>query len=64
MAAALDVADNWWQVTRIHLEVYTDNDPAVALYRKFGFEIEGTLRQDAFRNGELVDTHVMARLRT
>lgn len=63
LAALLDVADNWWQVTRVHLEVYTDNEPAIALYRKFGFEIEGTLRQDAFRDGEYIDSHVMARLR-
>jgi putative acetyltransferase len=63
MAAALDVADNWWQVRRVHLEVYTDNEPAITLYRKFGFEVEGTLHQDAFRDGEYVDSLVMARLR-
>jgi putative acetyltransferase len=63
LASLLDVADNWWQVTRVHLEVYTDNEPAIALYAKFGFEVEGTLRQDTFRDGEYVDAHVMARLR-
>jgi putative acetyltransferase len=64
MAAVLDVADRWWQVRRVHLEVFADNAPAIALYRKFGFEVEGTLRQDAFRDGEYVDSLVMARLRT
>lgn len=64
MASALDVADNWWQLRRVHLEVYVDNEPAVALYRKFGFEVEGTLRQDAFRHGEYVDSYVMGRIRT
>lgn len=62
MAAAMDVADNWWQVRRVHLEVFTDNAPAIALYRRFGFEVEGTLRQDAFRNGQYADTYLMARL--
>lgn len=62
LATALDVADKWWQVRRVHLEVYADNAPAIALYRKFGFEVEGTLRQDAFR-GEYVDSLAMARLR-
>lgn len=63
LAAVLDVADSWWQVRRVHLEVYTDNEPAIGLYRKFGFEVEGTLRSDAFRAGEYVDSYVMARLR-
>lgn len=26
---------------RVELTVYTDNAPALALYRKFGFETEG-----------------------
>lgn len=63
MAALLDVADNWWQVTRVHLEVYADNAAAIRLYEKFDFEVEGRLRRDAFRDGEYVDSLVMARLR-
>lgn len=63
MRAALDMADNWLNLTRLELEVYTDNEPAVALYKKFNFEIEGTLRQHAFRDGKYVDSYFMARLR-
>lgn len=63
LAALLDVADNWWQVTRVHLEVYADNAAGIGLYEKFGFEVEGRLRQGAFRDGEHVDLLVMARLR-
>ncbi|EPL5549858.1 GNAT family N-acetyltransferase, partial [Pseudomonas aeruginosa] len=34
----LDIADNWMNLRRVELTVYTDNAPALALYRKFGFE--------------------------
>jgi putative acetyltransferase len=61
MVAALDIADNWLNYSRLELTVYTDNARALALYRKFGFETEGTLRQYAFRNGAFVDAYTMAR---
>jgi putative acetyltransferase len=63
MEAAVDLADNWLGLTRIELEVYTDNRAGIALYEKFGFEIEGTHRRFAFRAGEHVDAYSMARLR-
>ena len=63
MRAALDLADNWLNLTRIELRVYVDNSAAVALYKKFGFEIEGTHRCLAFRDGEFVDAYSMARFR-
>jgi putative acetyltransferase len=44
------------------LHVYVDNAPAIALYEKFGFEIEGTHRRFAFRNGEYVNSYSMARI--
>ena len=62
MHAALELADKWLQYSRVELTVYTDNAEAIALYKKFGFEIEGTLRNFAFRNGEFVDAYTMARL--
>ena len=63
MEAALDLADNWLGLTRLDLRVYVDNAAGIALYEKFGFEREGTHRRFAFRDGEYVDAHVMARLR-
>jgi putative acetyltransferase len=63
MEAALDLADNWLNLTRIELSVYTDNAAGTALYEKFGFEIEGTHRRYAFRNGDYVDAYSMARIR-
>ncbi len=63
MEAALDLADNWLGLTRVELHVYTDNAAGIALYKKVGFEIEGTHRRYAFRDGEYVDAYSMARVR-
>ena len=63
MRAGVDLADNWLNLTRLELEVYTDNEPAVRLYERFGFEREGLLRQHAYRDGRYVDAYAMARLR-
>lgn len=63
MRACLDLADNWLNLTRLELEVYADNEAAIHLYERFGFEHEGTLRQHAFRDGRYVDSKMMARLR-
>jgi putative acetyltransferase len=62
MTALCDYADRWAGVLRIELTVYTDNEVALRLYRNFGFEIEGTMRAYALRDGEFVDTYAMARL--
>jgi putative acetyltransferase len=63
MEAALDLANKWLNLTRLELEVYVDNAPAVRLYEKWGFTIEGTLIDSAFRKGQYVDVYLMARLR-
>lgn len=63
LAAVLDVADNWMNLRRVELTVYADNEAAIGLYQKFGFETEGRLRQYAIRDGMMVDALTMARLR-
>ena len=63
MQACLDLADNWLNLERLELEVYADNDAAIHLYERFGFEREGLMRKHAFRDGAYVDSIVMGRLR-
>ncbi len=62
MAALIDYADNWGQVLRLELTVYADNDRAIRLYERFGFEREGLFKAYAMRDGRYVDTVCMARL--
>lgn len=63
MTAVLDLADNWLNLVRLELQVWTDNERAIALYTRFGFVIEGTHRCYAFRAGQYIDAHTMARVR-
>lgn len=63
LAALVDLADNWYGLARLELTVFVDNEAAIALYKKFDFHVEGTLRSYALRAGALVDTYSMARLR-
>ena len=45
---------------KVALQVWPDNDAAIGLYRKFGFDDEGRLRRHyRRRNGELWDAIVM-----
>jgi L-phenylalanine/L-methionine N-acetyltransferase len=61
MTALCDYADRWLNTLRIELTVFTDNAVALRLYRRFGFEIEGTFKAYAMRDGRYVDAHAMAR---
>jgi putative acetyltransferase len=63
MEAALDLADSWLDLRRIELTIYTDNAAGRALYERFGFELKGTHRRYAFREGRYVDAYSMARIR-
>ena len=63
LQAAIELAENWMGMTRLQLEVFTDNARAIALYTKHGFEVEGLHRAHSYRDGQYVDTLVMGRLR-
>lgn len=62
LQSAIDLADNWLGIRRLELHVHADNERAIALYRKFGFALEGTHRAYALRDGVYVDSLSMARL--
>lgn len=47
-------------LSRVELIVLTDNAPAIALYRKFGFEIEGELRNFIELDGAPCNAYMMA----
>ncbi|MBE0363419.1 putative acetyltransferase [Pseudoalteromonas ulvae UL12] len=59
--AFIEMATHWMGITRIELEVYTDNQAALALYEKNGFVIEGTAKNYALKEGIYVDSYLMAR---
>lgn len=58
----LTIADDWLNLKRVELTVSIDNASAIHLYKKFGFETEGTLKKYAFRAGKYVDAYTMARI--
>ena len=64
MAAMVDLADNWLQLSRLGLIVWTNNSGAIALYERFGFAVEGTMPRYVFLDGGYVDAHIMGRIRT
>jgi RimJ/RimL family protein N-acetyltransferase len=57
--------EEWAQQQHIHrmeLTVMAHNKAGVALYKKQGFEIEGTKRHSLLVNGQYIDEYYMAKL--
>ncbi len=63
LSALLDLADNWYGLTRVGLETATHNTRAIAMYEAHGFQREGLKRADVINNGRLEDSLVMGRIR-
>jgi L-phenylalanine/L-methionine N-acetyltransferase len=62
MIAIIATADILVRLRRIQLVVFSDNERAISLYRKFGFEIDGFHECFARRGDDFVDAFSMARL--
>ena len=54
----------WKQgLTRVELEVYADNEPAIHLYKKAGFKLEGVRKYARLLDGVYQDIFMMAQYR-
>jgi RimJ/RimL family protein N-acetyltransferase len=62
MARAVEWARGTGIITRVELEVFARNAPAIHLYEKFGFATEGRRRRAFYKNGEYIDSLIMALL--
>lgn len=62
LRSALEMADNWLNIRRVELTVYPSNEAAIALYERFGFEVEAELSDYAFQYGSYVNVLAMARI--
>jgi RimJ/RimL family protein N-acetyltransferase len=49
-------------IHRLELTVVTRNETGLSLYKKMGFQIEGTKRHSLFIDGEFVDEYYMSKL--
>lgn len=55
----IEMCDNWLWVDCIELIVFVDNVLVIKVYKKYGFEIEGTGKKYVLCNGEYVDVYYM-----
>lgn len=61
LQALLRQVSDYLPYRRLQLKVFCDNAPAIALYEKYGFAREATLRGDGLRHGGYHDCLLMAR---
>ncbi|WP_338116433.1 GNAT family N-acetyltransferase [Vibrio brasiliensis] len=64
MEYLLAYCDEQLNLTRLELEVHANNVGALALYKSFGFEVEGTKRKAVLVEDDLIDIVIMSRVRT
>lgn len=60
MELLLDYAFNYLNLNKILLEVNEENTPAVKLYKRLGFAIEGNLKENYFSKGKYHNILIMS----
>jgi len=63
-ALMVELAFATLNLNRVWLEVFAGHDAARHVYEKCGFKLEGTQRQAAYKDGQFLDVHLMAVLRS
>lgn len=58
----IEWARNGGKITKINLQVREDNDKAIQLYKKFGFEIEGLIKRSFLINGTYYNAYHMGKI--
>lgn len=62
LSALFEWATNNKTIEKINLSVHSNNERAIALYKKMGFEIEGVRKKDLkYKDGQYIDTVVMGK---
>jgi len=59
MEAMLQWSRDTGIIRKINLNVQVDNELAISLYKKFGFEKEGLIKRDAYTDGQFHDSYFM-----
>lgn len=60
----IDYVFNNMLINKIYLNVFSDNFPAIKLYNKLGFQIEGNFENEIYKNGSWKDVSRMAILKS
>ena len=62
----LDMMELWASsnavIRKLNLRVQVTNTKAIALYKKYGYEIEGRIRRDTAISNQFIDTYAMGKL--
>lgn len=61
MDKLLEYSNNILKVKKVELSVFSNNNKAIKLYKKYGFSVEGIKRQAVFVNNEFKDEIFMAK---